>query len=373
MVTLESSKLFSQLPAGQLRRLREVTREFSFQDGQPIFTEGDPGDGVYVVKSGRVQISAVVAAGQRRVFSRLPPGEVFGEMTVLDHAPRSACASAEGDTSVYFVPRAEMVAMLQTSPELSMTLVQEISGRLREFNRLYLREVLQAERMALVGRFASSIVHDLKNPLTIIGMAAEQACAEGSTAATRQIAQDRIGKQIERITHLVNDILEFTRGTEHTLVFAETNYAEFITAICRDLRHEIACKAVALEFAAAPPARKLMLHPARLARVFYNLVHNAVDAMPDGGTVTLRFQTAGATLVTEVADTGRGIAPEIWERLFEPFTTFGKPRGTGLGLSISKRIVEEHRGTLTARNQPGGGAVFVITLPLAQAEEAGRL
>src|SRR5262249_41752123 len=157
-------------------------------------------------------------------------------LTLLDNQPRSASARAELDSEVYFVPREPMVDLLKRSPELSMTLVQEISGRLREFNRQYIREVLQAERMELVGRFASSIVHDLKNPLAVISIAAEMACTENATAAARQLARQRMTQQVERITSLVNDILEYTRGTPTAPTFAQTDYATFVKTLVADLQ-----------------------------------------------------------------------------------------------------------------------------------------
>jgi signal transduction histidine kinase len=363
MIELEASKLFRQLPAEELLHLRTVARELHLASGQEIFKEGDPGDGVYVVKSGLVQISAVIGTGERRVFSRVPPGEFFGEMAVLDNQPRSAYASAERDTSVYFIPRECLTELLTRTPGLSMTLLQAISLRLREFNQQYLREVLQAERMALVGRFASSIVHDLKNPLTIISIAAEVACEKSSTPEARQTSLQRIEKQLERVTSMVNDILEFTRGTPAKMALAVTNYAAFVETTMDELRKEVARKTVNIEFETSPPPIKLLLHPQRLTRVFYNLIFNAVDEMPQGGRIRLRFQSNDTEVITEVADSGKGIAPQVIERLFEPFATFGKTKGTGLGLSISRRIIEEHGGRIWARNEPEGGAVFAFSLP----------
>jgi signal transduction histidine kinase len=130
-----------------------------------------------------------------------------------------------------------------------------------------------------------------------------------------------------------------------------------------ELQKEIARKSVGIEFETPPPQVKLLFHPQRLARVFYNLIFNAVDEMPDGGTIRLRFELKDGEVVTEVADSGKGIAPEIVERLFEPFATFGKTKGTGLGLSISRRIIEEHGGRIWARNGADKGAVFAFALP----------
>jgi signal transduction histidine kinase len=366
MVEFESSTLFRQLPIGELKELRGATREMSFAPGAEIFKERDPGDGVYVVKSGAVQISALIGTGERRVFSRVLPGEFFGEMAVLDNQARSAHASADGESVVYFVPRERMMELLTRTPALSMTLLQAISLRLREFNQQYLREVLQAERMALVGRFASSIVHDLKNPLTIISIAAEVACEKSSTPETRQTSLQRIGKQLERVTSMVNDILEFTRGTPAKMALAGVDYGAFVRATADELQKEIVRKSVTLEFATPPPDVKLLLHPQRLSRVFYNLVFNAVDEMPRGGKIHLRFELKDGEVITEIADDGDGIAPEIVERLYEPFATFGKTKGTGLGLSISRRIIEEHGGRIWARNGADRGAVFAFALPRAK-------
>ena len=104
----------------------------------------------------------------------------------------------------------------------------------------------------------------------------------------------------------------------------------------------------------------------RLIQAIYNLINNAADFMPEGGTVTLRFACADDELQVEIEDSGTGIAPEIAERLFQPFATFGKKTGTGLGLSICKRIIEAHKGRILARSEPGHGAIFAITLPLAK-------
>ena len=109
------------------------------------------------------------------------------------------------------------------------------------------------------------------------------------------------------------------------------------------------------------------IDPKRVRRVFHNLIQNAIDAMQGGGKIFVRFLTEKNELVTEIEDTGPGIAPEIASSLFEAFATFGKEHGTGLGLSICKKIIEDHGGRIWARNEPGRGAVFAFALPLEQA------
>jgi signal transduction histidine kinase len=366
MITLESSHLFGHLSAEDLEALRKDVKELTYAKGEEIFREGDPGDGAYVVRSGAVDIEASLAGEQRQVFCRVLPGDVFGEMTLLDQHPRSACAVAAEDAVLYFVPREPLVELLKRSPDLAITLVQEISKRLREFNRLYITKVLEAERMALIGRFASAIVHDLKNPLTIIGIAAQSASRESATMEARKTAETRITKQVDRITNLVNDILEFTRGAHKSAPLYRTDYGEFIAGLIAEISPDLEPKRVTLQLEAPPPEVALALNPKRLSRVFFNLIHNAVDAMPSGGVIRLRIEVNpdAKEVVTEIRDEGEGIAPEIMPQIFEAFATFGKAKGTGLGLAITLRIIEEHGGRIIAGNHPKGGAVFTITLPM---------
>ena len=102
--------------------------------------------------------------------------------------------------------------------------------------------------------------------------------------------------------------------------------------------------------------------------MFYNLIHNATDAMSSGGKIYMRFELTDREVITEIEDSGPGIAPEIADRLFDAFATFGKAHGTGLGLSICKKIVEDHQGKIFARNEPGRGAIFSFTLPIHQGQ-----
>ena len=364
MVRLEDSKLFRPLSPKDLEVLRGLSTEHQFSAGSEIFKEGDSGDGVYLVKDGEVEISGLISPTVRHVFSQVGPGELFGEMAVIDEKPRSACAVAKGATSVYFIPRAGMQALVSRSPELAMGLLCEISQRLREFNRQYVREVIQTERLAIIGRFARSIVHDLKNPLNIISITAEMAQMEGASPEQRQRAKSRIGKQVERISELIEEILDFTQGGHADFVAAPLDYGAYVRQLADEIQPEVALKSVELELTPPPPDLKLLADPKRLRRVFENLIHNATDAMSNGGNIKLRVLPNSKEVVTEIEDTGPGIAPEIADHLFEAFATHGKAHGTGLGLSICKRIIEDHHGWITARNEPGRGAVFAFGLPL---------
>ena len=364
MVTLENNKLFSQLSPVDLSNLRRIAQEQTFSPGREIFKEGDPGDGIYLVREGLVEISFVGGQTGRYVFTEAGAGELLGEMAVIEDQPRSANAIARKESVLYFMPRAEILRLMGQCPELAMALLKETSHRLRTFNRQYLREVLQAERLAVVGRFARSIVHDLKNPLNIIGLTAEMAAMGHVAAETRDTALGTIRQQVDRINDLVAEILDFTQGGSPELMLPPVDYGRFVEQVLEELRAEASLKLATVELENPPPSIALPLNPKRLRRLFFNLFANATDAMPRGGKIILRFRSTPRELITGLEDTGPGIAPEIAGQLFEAFATYGKVNGTGLGLSICKKIIEDHQGWIAARTEPGRGAIFEFGLPL---------
>lgn len=336
----------------------------AFPAGHVIFSAGDPGDGFYFVQSGRVRISATVDHHEPRVLAMIAPGDFFGEMAVIDDAPRSATAIAETETTTTFFDRAQLLQLLERRPELALSLIREFSVRMRALNQKYIDEMIQAERLAAVGRFAGTIVHDFKNPLTVISMAAELACLDTATPDLRHKSQQRIAHQIGRMTNMLHELIEFTQPSGRKINPPARSFAAFMQPLAEELTGEMAARRVAVVLPAAPPDLPVRIDPQRLSRLFYNLFNNAADEMRDGGTIFLRFLVSDTALRIEVEDTGQGISPEIAPSLFQPFATHGKAHGTGLGLSICKKIVEDHGGQISATSAPGKGATFSFTLPL---------
>ena len=363
-MTLDAIPLLRHLSPQELQELRALAQERKFPAGQEIFQAGALGDGVYFVKSGSVEISA--GQGNSRVFSRLGPAEIFGEMAIIEDRPRSATVKTVEETEVYFIPRTDMLAFLDHSPALKQALLEQISRRLREFNQVHVRELIQSEHLAMIGRLAQGIVHDLRGPLTIINLSAESLVFDEMAGETRDKTRLRIRKQVVRINDLVGDILIFTQDARKAPQPQPTDFSAFVSELATDLKEEVALKECKLELAPPPPAVTVVMDARRLSRVFYNLISNATDMMRTGGSIFVRFQLRDGSVVTEIEDTGTGIAPEIADTLFQPFATHGKTRGTGLGLAISKKIIEDHGGKIWVKSSSGHGATFCFSLPLAK-------
>ncbi len=335
----------------------------TFQPGQVIFSAGDAGDGFYVVESGSVRISAGPGPHEPRVLATIGPGDFFGEMAVIDASPRSATATAETTTTALFLDRAQLLRLFELRPPLALTLTREFSLRMRALNQKYVDDMIHAETLSAIGRFAGTIVHDFKNPLTVISMATELACFDHATPELRQQAKTRVLHQVERMTNMLQELIDVTKPTSQRPALELQPFATVMTPLIQELTEEMADRRVTVVVPSPPPAVMLPLDPQRWSWLLYNLCNNAADEMKDGGTIFLRFVASETILRIEVEDTGGGIAPEIARTLFQPFATHGKATGTGLGLSICKRIVEDHGGQIHAESAPGRGATFVITLP----------
>jgi signal transduction histidine kinase len=351
---------------GELQTYAQAGVLRDFRAGDVIFSAGEPGDGFYLVESGSVQICAVVGDNEPRVLATIGAGDFFGEMAVLDDAPRSATARAAVDTKARFLSRDELLQLLDRNPRLALNLIREFSKRMRAVNQKFMHEIINAERLAVVGQFAGTIVHDFKNPLTVISLAAELACGQRTTGPARDKARLRIMRQVDSMTSMLDELIEFTRPSGRQLALARTDFALYLLPLMDEMAAEIAGRNVTLDSGTPPQGVDVRIEPKRISRLFQNLIYNAVDEMSDGGKIMLRYHVTDSELRVDVEDTGDGIAPEIAAQLFQPFATHGKAHGTGLGLSICKKIAEDHGGRIWAHSEPGHGATFSFTLPLGR-------
>lgn len=221
--------------------------------------------------------------------------------------------------------------------------------------------LLQSAKLAAVGQLAASVAHEINNPLYAVRnslfLVEQDLPPDAPQHEFLQLAQNELAR-IARIIARMRDFYKPTRSefqpTDLNALIHETLYLS-----ATYLEHA-GIHAVTELDPALPP---IVASADQLRQVLLNLVLNACDAMPDGGTLTVRSAVVGSEALVEIADTGVGMPPEVQERLFEPFFTT-KASGTGLGLSVSYHIVAQHGGTLQIESQPGAGTVCRVRLPL---------
>jgi signal transduction histidine kinase len=220
------------------------------------------------------------------------------------------------------------------------------------------REVLRAEQLAAVGQVAAGVAHELRNPLTSVKMLVQTGLEGPNGLPPEDLGV--IEHEVRRMEGCIQTFLDFARPPS-----AERRRTDLLAVVRRALalvegrarRQKVKCLA---ELPDGPV--ELNIDGNQIQQVLVNLLLNALDALPQGGTIRLAVRREGGAVAVAVRDDGPGIAPKVLERLFEPFVST-KETGLGLGLSICRRLVEAHGGAIRGGNAPEGGAAFTFTLP----------
>jgi two-component system, NtrC family, sensor kinase len=253
----------------------------------------------------------------------------------------------------------------------------EIGLLAREFNAMAASldrqrdELRRAERLAAVGRISAQITHEIRNPLNAIGLNAELLeeeleAAPGSPAEAVQLVR-AISREVDRLNGVAEEYLRFARPPRPQP--ARQDMAELLGSLLDFLDPELQAARIDVRRDLAPGLPPVRGDEAQLRAIFLNLLRNSREAMPGGGTVTVRTRRSGEAVEVEVGDTGGGIPPGDLTRIFEPFYST-KERGTGLGLAFTQQVVKEHGGSIECASAIGRGTTFTVRLP-AEAEDAG--
>ena len=246
-------------------------------------------------------------------------------------------------------------------------------------------QLLRAQRLESIGTLASGLAHDLNNVLAPLMMAVGM-LRESTRDAQSRIYLDMLDKCTQRGADIVRQVLTFARGVEGTKAFVDPKH--LINDMVRIAR-ETFPRSIEIEFHTARARGGILGDATQIQQVLMNLCVNARDAMPDGGTLTLRLDQAeldqaatrihpkaraGSYLILSVSDTGTGITPELMEKIFDPFfTTKPLGQGTGLGLPSVLGIAESHGGFLHVETQPGKGSTFNVYLPAVTNADLGGI
>jgi signal transduction histidine kinase len=235
----------------------------------------------------------------------------------------------------------------------------EMQKKLKEAHN----ELLQKERLSVVGQMASSIVHDFRSPMTIVLIGLETVRTNKNLSEERRNEiYEQVKKAIAKMQQMTQELLDFSKG-EIRLTVQECDVPSFVDSIVKSVQENLGRKHIHLSLVREYHGIA-KFDKERIERVLLNIINNAEDAMEEGGEITFRTYQDDSRLVFSVSDTGKGIPEEIRDKVFEPFVTSGKKRGTGLGLAIVKKIVEQHGGDISFTTQVDVGTTFTVKIPL---------
>ncbi len=233
------------------------------------------------------------------------------------------------------------------------------------------------DRLAAMGELASTVAHEVRNPLNAVAMTAQRLKREFLGAAAAADAGDRaeleellsvMSSETQRIDRIVQQFLEYARPPR--LAPERVDLGALVRDVAERARSLAAARGVAVEVEAPEPG-PAVVDPAQLRQALDNLVRNAVEATPEGGRVSLAARGEDGGHAVEVRDTGRGIEPDHLPRIFDLYFTT-KADGTGVGLAVTQQIVAAHGGTIEVDSRPGAGTTMTVRLPGGAGEEGGR-
>jgi len=329
-------------------------------DGVVLFMEGDPPDCLYLVLEGSMAISKHDTSGHNQIIAYIHANDFVGEFAVLDGRPRSATVSAAGPVKLAAISR-EVILKYLHDANAGLALTIKIIGRIRDSNQRHVEDLLRQERMSLVGKMINGIIHDFRNPFTVINMLADVIkrmhpdCAKYS---------DMVSEQIDRMMGMAEEVMEFSRGVTALKAqpFALAALLDRFNRLNRDYFNSLG-----IDLQIAMVDITLCADQDKLLRVLQNLATNAAQAM-EGRTnsrLLIEAEQDATGVHLHIADNGPGIPDQVRHNLFEAFSTHGKQKGLGLGMAITHSIITAHGGTIRFDTRNDQGTVFHIDLPSA--------
>ncbi|MBI3415213.1 MAG: GAF domain-containing protein [Verrucomicrobia bacterium] len=280
--------------------------------------------------------------------------------------------TATGTLNVYTGQRHsfsnEEIRLLSAFAELSVTAIEK--ARLYERIVNVEEQLRQNEKLSAIGLLAAEVAHEIRNPLTVMKMMYHSLDLNFPAGDPRAKDARIMGEKMEHLNKIVEQILDFARTAEPRP--APVNLNQLIDDLGLLVRYKLKSHNIQLIQKLAADLPLVMADATQLEQAFLNLTLNAVEAMPQGGTLTItsRFKPARRAaktpgqLIVEFKDTGEGMSEEACQRAFGSLLSTTKPKGTGLGLAIVGRVVDAHRGKLEVTSRVGSGTTFRICLPL---------
>jgi signal transduction histidine kinase len=263
--------------------------------------------------------------------------------------------------------RDDSAKALRASSALSKLLLLDMQLALDAYYETrHRKEIQRSEQLAAVGELSASIAHEVRNPLAGMKGALEVLRTELSVKPSNLEIVDELLAQIARLENLVRDLLTFARPS--AIAVQGFDLHDMLDRLIKMYKDEAEAAKITIHRVYGPGTGRMSADPQQMEQVFFNLIHNAIQAMEHGGTLTVATQATRAATVISFRDTGKGVPEDDLGRIFQPFFTT-KHRGSGLGLPIVKKIIEAHGGFIEVDSTQGEGTAATISLPCTEEDD----
>jgi signal transduction histidine kinase len=372
---------FPALNKAILTLVAEQACEIRVAAGDRIFAEGEPGDTFYVILSGRVQVSQFLAGDTQRFLRELTPGKFFGELALLEDAPRTASIDALEETSLLCITKDNFQELINAHPEIALPITRTVSARLRDSDQHAIQDLREknvelAQAYAALqdtvqrkSDFLTVVAHELRTPLTTIkgyGHFMRLGTLQGENLDR---AVQAIANNTDAIVRLINNILFLQELELISPTFERVDVGTLINAILTTVRARAASSSLTFQLDLPSNLPAVCADLDGLTQAIGALVDNAVKFSPNGGTIIITAASDNGLFRIAIQDPGVGIPPEQMDHIFDRYhhlDTMGEHvfGGVGLGLPVAKQVVEQHNGSIAVNSELGVGSTFTLTIPI---------
>jgi two-component system NtrC family sensor kinase len=365
-LALENAYLYSReiVRAMEMQRLKDYSENIieSLTVGVAVIDEGGHVIGWNRVLQDQMGLRKEAALGKGleevlglKTYSALFPPETQKDFRLLSETPLDVPG---GGKKIFDIARTPLLDNA-LQPYGTIIVFEDVTEKISLQQRL-----LTSEKLASIGILSAGVAHEINTPLTGISSYIQMLQKKLTDPHYAQLLE-KIEAQTDRVARIVKNLLAFARNPSDTS-FHKVSIKESLEEILSLIDYKLKNMNIRLELDLAP-IPQVQAQGERLQQVFINIILNALDAMPQGGTLGIRLAETGGQAVVRISDSGTGIKPEHLPSIFDPFfTTKGIGKGTGLGLSISYAIVKEHEGHIQVESEVGQGSTFTITIPIGE-------
>ena len=374
-------KAFPELEESALVPLAALTTQDSYPAGTLICREGDHEEIFYIIGTGEVEFTKHFTQEEERLLRTGGPGVYFGEMAIIQRAPRNANVRALTDVGVLKIDRNAFYEAIQANPVMMLDMVRTLIERLRSNDATALDEMRrQKDEIAaayeelrhqelLRNDFLNTLAHELRTPLTSATGYLQLIKAGTMSGPALSLGIQKVSTNLDHIVSLVNDLLFIQEQDLIEPILRPVSLPELFEIAVDEVRDEAAQQNATIHVEVPDSLPVIQADPDGLLRAFTKLLDNAVKFSPNGGEVRIIACSEDRWVEIDFCDQGVGIDETFKPRLFQQFERTDRIGdrvygGIGLGLVIVKHIIESHGGTISVESEPGQGSTFSVRLPL---------